>query len=90
MIQNVDSGGSMPWSHSFVGIDDGVLLVQNQHTKHSGLSEAEGGDNDGHNGLGPGKIAIFRRDKQTGLLTAIGKAAEVPQAMSVLVLTREC
>jgi hypothetical protein len=78
----------MPWSHTFVGDDDSLLLVQNQHTKHSGLSEAEGGENDGHNGVGPGQIAPFRRDKQSGMLTAVGQAVEVPQAMAVMVLTR--
>jgi hypothetical protein len=26
-------GGNMPWSHTFAGANDGLLLVQNQHTK---------------------------------------------------------
>ena len=35
--------------------------MQNQHTAHTGLSEEEGGDNDGHNGVGVGRVVAFRR-----------------------------
>ena len=61
--------------------------VQNQHTAHTGLGEKEGGKNEGHNGTGPGRLAVFARDVEAGNLTEIG-AAEVPHAMSLLVIRK--
>lgn len=86
LVENVSSGGSMPWSHTFLDEDDSLLLVQNQHTKHTGKSEKEGGTNDGNNGEGPGRIVIFRRDAESGGLTEL-VAVEVPQAMCVTAVT---
>ena len=86
LVQNVPSGGSMPWSHTFLEEDDSLLLVQNQHTKHTGKSEKEGGTNDGNNGEGPGKIVMFRRNGESGELTKLA-AAEVPQAMCATAIT---
>ena len=73
----------MPWTLGFVAGDDSQLLVQNQHTDHSGLPEAEGGENDGHNGVGPGRVVLFNRDRETGLLDQ-RSSIDVPQAISVM------
>ena len=86
LTQNVESGGNMPWTHTFAE-DDSLLLVQNQYTKHTGLSEEDCGENDGHNGLGPGQIVLFRRDEAGGGLERIG-TTEVPQAMSILAICK--
>ena len=83
LVQTVSSGGSMPWTLAFVAGDDSQLLVQNQHREHSGLPEAEGGENDGHNGVGPGRVVVFNRDRETGLLDQ-RSSIDVPQAISVM------
>lgn len=55
--------------------------------RHTGLSEQEGGTNDGNNGEGPGQIVAFARDPADGMLSKVGSIA-VPQAMSVCVISR--
>lgn len=86
-VANVGSGGNMPWCHTFCDGDDGLLVVQNQHTAHTGLPEPEGGSNEGYNGVGPGRVVVFARDREGGGLAELA-AAEVPHAMSVLVVRR--
>jgi len=86
-VANHGSGGNMPWCHSFCDGDDRMMVVQNQHTAHTGLGEKEGGDNEGHNGVGPGKLVVFARDADSGAIAELA-AAEVPHAMSVLVIRK--
>ena len=83
LVDTCPSGGGAPWSCCLTGADDCLLLVTNQHARHSGKPEAEGGMNDGHNGEGPGFVAIFKRDAQTGRLTRANWKAEVPQCLCV-------
>ena len=83
LIDNTDSGGNMCWTHCFAGEGQSLLLVENQHTSHTGKSEEEGGENDGNNGVGPGVIAVFNRDAASGKLTHSGVHVDVPQAVCV-------
>ena len=84
-VNTVSSGGNMPWSH--VWASERMLLVQNQSTLHSGLPEEEGGENDGHNGIGPGQIVAFHVGPGHQLRNS-GVAATVPQAVSIALVSR--
>lgn len=84
-VHSVHSGGNMPWVMTF-NPNGNLLLVSNQHARHTGMSEKEGGSNEGHNGEGPGLLVIFKRDVDTGMLMHSGVTAVVPQLVSITVV----
>eukprot|EP00658_Telonema_sp_P-2_P022849 TRINITY_DN19147_c0_g1_i1.p1 TRINITY_DN19147_c0_g1~~TRINITY_DN19147_c0_g1_i1.p1 ORF type:complete len:389 (-),score=47.24 TRINITY_DN19147_c0_g1_i1:254-1420(-) len=76
LLDNISSGGNMPWAHAFAGTNDDFLLVGNQHAKH----ESEDQDQ------GSGVIVVFHRDTNTGLLIDSGARAEVQECVSLCVV----
>ena len=81
LLGNVSSGGNFPWTFAFAGDTEELLLVVNQHAKNVGLELMSSGE-------GNGGIRVFSRDVTTGLLLATDVAAEVPQNVSVCVVSR--
>jgi len=81
LIETVDSGGNMPWTMTFAGAKDELLIAQNQHTSPSKREGDDGGE-----GSGPGNVVVFKRDEASGKLTPTGVSADVPSCVGICVV----